>query len=85
MLPPTSAESKLKCTLIRLPAVRLSLEIRSVVIPASAIANNEFTIRDKRAWVTRRVTLQRKIRDCSQSTLKNTDNNVAHIQIRRRL
>ena len=51
MLPPTSAESKLKYTLIRLPS--LSFEIRSVIIQASAIANNDVTIWDKRAWVTR--------------------------------
>ena len=83
MLPPTSAESKLKYTLIRLPA--FSLEICSIIIQASAIANNDVTVWDKRAWVTRGEVLQRKIIDCSQSTLKNTDNNVAHIQIRRHL
>lgn len=83
MLPPTSAESKLKYTLIRLPA--FSLEIRSVIIQASAIVNNNVTVWDKRAWVTHGKALQRKIIDCSQSTLKNTDNNVAHIQIRRHL
>ena len=83
MLPPTSAESKLKYTLIRLSA--FSLEIRSVIIQVSAIANNDVTICEKSALVTRGEALQRKIRDCSQSTLENTDNNVAHFQIRRHL
>ena len=63
MLPPTSAESKLKYTLIRLPA--FSLEICSVIIQASAIANNDVTVWDKRAWFTRGEALQRKIIDCS--------------------
>ena len=46
-----------------------SLKIRLVLISASVIANHDVMLLCRsRAWVSRAVTLQRKIRDCSQSS-----------------
>ena len=53
----------------RLLAVRLSLKIRLVLGKRDCKPRRGFAAHRSRAWVSLAVTLQRKIKDCSQSSM----------------